>query len=288
MKEQTIETPRGKIWCAVYGEEKQGVPLLVVHGGPGFVSMPRTVSDFAADRPVIFYDQLRCGRSDRAADKAYSLEAYVDELDRVRRGLGLGEVILLGFSWGCGLIASYVLDRNPDGVRGIILSGPLLSSPRWGADQRGNIATMPEAVVRAIEEGERSKDYTGAYQTAVTAYYQKFVCNLDPWPDDLTAALDAFNLDVYMTMWGPSEFTVTGKLKDFDLYPRLANIKQPVLLTCGDSDEAGVATVKLFQTAFANAYMAVIPNATHMHHIEQPALYKAAVGWFLNRVGRKG
>ncbi len=89
--------------------------------------------------------------------------------------------------------------------------------------------------------------------------------------------MEKMNTDVYMRMWGPSEFTVTGSLKHFDLYPRLREIDVPVLLTCGDMDEAHVKTVKDFQDGFANACMAVIPDATHMHHIERPEIYKAAV-----------
>ena len=55
----------------------------------------------------------------------------------------------------------------------------------------------------------------------------------------------------------------------------------PVLLTCGDSDEAGVKTVKDFQGAFRNASLCVIPRSTHMHHIEKPEIYKAAVQSYL-------
>ena len=85
MREDFIETAAGKLWYSVYGEEKKGVPLLVVHGGPGFVSMPQTVSDFAKERPVYFYDQLGCGNSDRAKDNNYySVENYVNELEEVR------------------------------------------------------------------------------------------------------------------------------------------------------------------------------------------------------------
>lgn len=135
LKERFIPTDNGNIWSCVYGEDKEGTPLLVVHGGPGFLSMPQTVSDLSDERPVYFYDQLGCGRSDRASrDELYSLETYTKELDVIRDELGLSDVILIGFSWGCGLICSYLLDEGPKGVKGLILSGPLLSSPMWEKD----------------------------------------------------------------------------------------------------------------------------------------------------------
>lgn len=209
------------------------------------------------------------------------MEEYVKELAAVRRALKLDNVFLLGFSWGTALIGSYLLQEGTAGVKGIILSGPLLSTARWDADQREHISRMPEDVRKAIEHGEAAADYGEAYQEAMMAYYYRHVCRLQPWPETLQTAFGGLNADVYNAMWGPSEFTCTGTLKDLDLVPDLHRITLPVLLTCGDNDEAGVKTVKDFQLAFANASMAVLPDASHLHHIEQPELYKLAAGRFL-------
>lgn len=282
MLQRYIDTRNGKIWSLTYGEGKEGTPILVVHGGPGFSSMPEVIRDLATDRPVCFYDQLGCGRSDKAKDiRLYNVGNYVDELDDVLEGLGFESVVLLGMSWGCGLVCSYILERRPNKVKGLILSGPLLSSPRWEMDQRDNIALLPEATRLKIEKCEISKDYGAEYQEVVGEYYRRFVCRLDPWPEHLQMVMGAMNIDIYLEMWGPSEFTVTGNLKDFDLYPRLSEIDVPVILMCGDNDEASVKTVKDFQMAFKYAHMAVIPNSAHMHHIEQPEIYKAVVRGFL-------
>jgi proline iminopeptidase len=95
------------------------------------------------------------------------------------------------------------------------------------------------------------------------------------------------NADVYNTMWGTSEFTMTGKLKDYDLTPRLPEIAHPVLLTCGDRDEAGVKTVKDFQQRFPNARMAVIPQASHLQQIERPEIFAAVIEDFLRDVDQR-
>ncbi len=282
MREGFLKTANGKIWYAVYGEHLRKAPLLVLHGGPGFMSMSDGLESLWKERPVYFYDQLGCGRSDRAANKDfYSVENYISELTEVRSGLNLPEVYLMGFSWGCALASSYVLAKRPDGIKGIILSAPLLSTPAWDADQRRNIARMPANVRQAIEHGEATGDFGEAYQAAMMSYYRKHVCLLSPWPASLSAAFSGMSLDVYNTMWGPSEFTVTEALKDFDLGPRLWEINQPVLLTCGDRDEADVRTVKEFQERFPDARMAVIPQAAHLHQLEQPDIYTAVVKEFL-------
>ncbi len=160
----------------MYGEGKEGIPLLVVHGGPGFLSMPQTVSDFSDEQPAYFYDQLGCGKSDRAShDELYPLETYADELDTIRDELGLSEVILVGFSWGCGLICSYLLNKGLKGVKGLILSGPLLSSPLWENDQRKNMTALSNSAISAIEKGERDQEYGEEYGEAVNEYYRRFV-----------------------------------------------------------------------------------------------------------------
>lgn len=286
MREGLVTTPNGRLWYSVYGEEQAKTPLLAIHGGPGFLSMTDGMEELWRDRPVYFYDQLGCGRSDRAADaNFYSVENYVEELKTVRAALGLTEVVLMGFSWGCALTCSYLLAERPAGVRGVALCAPYLSTPAWDADQRQNIILLPPAIRAAIERGEAAGDYGDEYQTAMLAYYERHICALSPWPDSLQAAMGLMNEEVYQAMWGPSEFTITGKLKDFDLTLRLGEIPQPVLLTCGDRDEAGVKTVKDFQLAFPSARMAVIPQAAHLHQLERPAIFTAVVQDFLRDIG---
>lgn len=280
MREDYINYQDKKIWYSVYGETLQQTPLLVVHGGPGFLSIPDVIADFSAERPVYFYDQLGSGNSDRADDNNdYSLEYFVSELDAVIQGLQLTEVILLGLSWGCGLICAYMLDKKPQFVTALILSAPYLSTPLWEECAIENISSLPETMQKIIVEAEKNQEFGADYEMATGVYYGKYLCR--PWPDSVTASFGKLNMDVYLTMWGPSEFTVNGKLKQFDLMPRLPEIPVPVLLTCGDNDEAGVKMVKDFQMAFPLGSMAVIPGAAHLHHIEQPLIYKTIVSEFL-------
>ena len=282
MRESFLELDQGKIWHSVYGEEGLGTPILVIHGGPGFLSMPQVVSDLAENRPVYFYDQLGCGRSDRAPNTSYyTVDRYVEELAEVRRRLGLTSVYLMGFSWGTALACSYALRKGLTGIAGLILCGPYLSTARWDRDQRANIAGMPEATRKAIEQGEQSGDFGDGYQSAMMDYYTRHVCRLSPWPDFLQDAFGKLNPEVYNNMWGVSEFTIFGTFRDLDLVPSLKRLSAPVLLVCGDNDEADPRTVKEYQLAFPNARMAVVPGASHLHHIEQPDIFLLIIENFL-------
>jgi proline-specific peptidase len=121
-----VEVPGGRVWYRIIGADRPGVPVLCLHGGPG---MPHDylepLADLATSRPVIFYDQLGCGRSDRPADDSlWTTDRFVEELAVVRAALGLGRHHLFGNSWGGWLALQYTLDRGPD-LASLILSSSL-------------------------------------------------------------------------------------------------------------------------------------------------------------------
>src|ERR1700754_330251 len=108
--ERFIEVPGGQVWVNVVGSGG-GVPLILLHGGPGGGhDYLEPLAALADDRPVIFYDQLGCGKSDRPDDPAlWTMDRFVDELSAVRQALGLGRVHLYGHSWGGWLAIEYLL-----------------------------------------------------------------------------------------------------------------------------------------------------------------------------------
>ncbi len=93
-----IEVPGGKVWYRAVGpetpagEQTSAIPLLCLHGGPGFTHYYlEPLEALAEHRPVIFYDQLGCGRSDRPDDVTlWTVDRFVEELAQVRAALGLG------------------------------------------------------------------------------------------------------------------------------------------------------------------------------------------------------
>jgi pimeloyl-ACP methyl ester carboxylesterase len=71
MREGHIAVDGGRVWHKIVGENKQAPPLLMLHGGPGAASDYLQPLDALADeRPVVFYDQLGGGNSDRPDDEA--------------------------------------------------------------------------------------------------------------------------------------------------------------------------------------------------------------------------
>jgi proline iminopeptidase len=91
-------------------------------------------------------------------------------------------------------------------------------------------------------------------------------------------------LDVYLTMWGPTEFHCTGNLKGFDLTKDLHKIKVPVLLACGKYDEATPVTTRYYASLFQNARVKVFTKSAHSAYLEEKEKYIETIARFLREV----
>jgi len=289
MEERVIDVPGGTVRAWVHGGDRPGIPLLVLHGGPGAPhDYLEPLAALADERPVVFYDQLGCGASDRPDDRSlWTLERALDELAAVRSALALERLHLLGQSWGAYLASAHLLRSGPAGVCSLTLSGPLLSAPLWMADQRRLLSNFPAELRAMVAEAERTGNFDApAYQEAMLTYYRRHLCRLDPWPDCLNRTFDGMGLDVYLTMWGPSEFTATGNLREADLTPQLGRIGTPTLITVGRYDEATPETAEHFRRLLPDARLELFEEASHSHHLECPERYLETLRGFLSRVER--
>ena len=85
-------------------------------------------------------------------------------------------------------------------------------------------------------------------------------------------------------MWGPSDFTVTGSLKQFDRTSDLGSLTMPVLFHCGEFDEARPETIREQAALTPDAEVAIIPGAGHLTMIDAPEDANDAIRNFLARV----
>ena len=106
--------------------------------------------------PVIRYDQIGCGRSDRPHDPSWwTVETFLEELATVRRELGLDNVHLLGWSWGGMLALEYLLTR-PEGIASVVLTSTPPSIPLYVEEARRLRDGLPEHVKRTMQRFEHS------------------------------------------------------------------------------------------------------------------------------------
>jgi proline-specific peptidase len=283
VSEGYINVPGGRVWYRDVGGG-DGIPLLCLHGGPGSGhSCLEPLEALAAHRRVIFYDQLGCGKSERPDNPAlWTLARFVEELAQVRAALGLDRLHLFGSSWGGMLAMQYVLDRRPQ-LQSLILCGSPASMPRWIADCQELLAGLPAEVGRVIREHEAA-GFTACpeYQAAVLSFYREHFCRLDPWPAALERSFAESSHIVYHTMNGPSEFTVTGTLKDWDVMDRLGELAVPTLLIGGRYDECRPSHLADIHRRIPGSQLAIIEDASHLCFAEQPVAFSAVVNSFLD------
>ncbi|HET8648832.1 MAG TPA: proline iminopeptidase-family hydrolase, partial [Gemmatimonadales bacterium] len=273
----------GRIWYRVAGTGP-GTPVIVIHGGPGSTSCGLTpFTALGNDRPVILYDQLGTGRSDRPADTTYwNLPHFVAELQTLRDSLGLSRVDLLGHSWGTAVAMEYALTHPNSGVEALVLAGPFLSTPRWIEDADSLVGDLPDSLQRIIARADSAGNYDSPrYAAAVNAYYAQHL-SITNHPRPACEGVRG-NDRMYRAMWGPSEFRSTGTLRTYDRSDRLGELKLPVLLLGGQYDEAPPSRLRWYQVRIPGSEIAVIPGAAHAEVRDNPDSTIAAVRAFLRR-----
>ena len=284
-QEGYLDVPGGQVWYRIVGDDEDAVPLLCLHGGPGFTHYYlEPLEALAEHRRVIFYDQLGCGRSDRPDDLSlWTVDRFVEELAQVREALRFDRLHLFGSSWGGMLAMQYVLDRRPDLVS-LTLCGSPASMIRWVADCEKLLAEQTPETRRVIREHEAA-GFTACpeYQAAILGFYRTHVCRLDPWPAGLERSFAEAGYEVYNTMNGPSEFTVTGTLKTWDIMDRLPEIIVPALLVGGRYDECTPGHMADMHARIPSSELVTIEDASHLCFAEQPAEFNRVINTFFER-----
>jgi proline iminopeptidase len=148
-----------------------GVPVVFIHGGPGGGCEPwyRQFFDPARYRIVLF-DQRGCGRSRPHAElRENTTWDLVEDIERIRRHLGVDRWVVFGGSWGSTLGLAYA-QTHPQAVKALILRGIFLlrqAEIRWFY-QEGASWMFPDAwahYLDVIPDAERGD--------LVAAYYQR-------------------------------------------------------------------------------------------------------------------
>jgi proline iminopeptidase len=117
-----------EIYYELCGNPK-GLPVFVIHGGPGAGCSPYYRRFFDPDKfLIVLHDQRGCGKSKPHAElRENTTQELVEDIERLRMKLKLGKIILFGGSWGSTLSLTYA-ETYPDNVKGIILRGIFFAS----------------------------------------------------------------------------------------------------------------------------------------------------------------
>lgn len=230
-----VTTPKGSfnVWTKRIGNNPK-VKVLLLNGGPGAThEYFECFENFLPAEGIefIYYDQLGCGNSDNPNDVAmWDLARYVEEVEQVRIALGLDEnnFYLLGHSWGGILAMEYSLKYQKH-MKGLIISNMMSSCPEYGKYADEVLAKqMNPAVLAEIEKIEAAKDFSNPryMELLLPNFYEKHILRFPAkdWPEPVNRSFAKMNNSLYVTMQGPSEFGVSGKLEKWDRKAQLKDI----------------------------------------------------------------
>jgi L-proline amide hydrolase len=271
-----------RTWYRFVGDLNSPVtPLLALHGGPGSThNYFGPLEALASQRPVVLYDQIGCGNSDRPTDIEWNVEVFRDEAAAVREQLGLEEIHLLGTSWGGMLAQEHVLS-GAQGVVSLILSSTLANLALWNEEQLKLKAQLPTEVIEVLDRHEAAGTYDDPeYEEAMGAYFDRhFYRGPQPRPE-LDAMAKGRAPDVYHAMQGPNEWTTTGALKGWDTRERLHEIDVPTLVIRGRYDMCTEPIAAELVDGIEGAREVVFEQSSHTPVLEETERYLEVVGTF--------
>lgn len=277
-----VDVEDGKIYFVIYQPESDSsnnTPLILIHGGPGFTHhYLEPLYGLARERPIVFYDQLGCGKSDRPRTLEYCrVDRFVSELASLIEHLKFSSVSLLGHSWGSAIAAEYSISNQK--VSHLVLASPYLSTPIWNEDIVRYKSALPKYMRAAIETGDYSSE---SFLTAHHEYYKCHVYGSAESDRSITLSAEEASSEVYNKMWGLDEFSITGVLRDYDCTPRINKISAKTLLTCGEFDTASPRACKILSNKIRGSQVKVFKNSAHFPHLENKLEYVECLRRFLN------
>lgn len=146
-----------RLWYRVAGTAPADAPPVVfLHGGPGQGS--QSFAALAGPRlepalRMVYLDQRGSGRSERPWNGAYSIDLLVEDLEGVRRGLGVPRMALLAQSFGAVVALEYAA-RYPAHVSRMVIAAGLSDTPASLRGQCARLAELdPPAHARAVAAG---------------------------------------------------------------------------------------------------------------------------------------
>ena len=279
-----ITTPKGKfkVWTKRIGNNPK-IKVLLLNGGPGatheyFECMESFLP--AEGIELIYYDQLGTGNSDNPNDPSFwDLPRFVDEIEQVRKALELNKdnFYVLGHSWGGILAAEYAL-KYQQNLKGLIISNMMMSAIDYSTYAKDVLAKqMDPEVLAQIREIEKNKDFANPkyMELLVPNFYSKHILRMDAnlWPEPLNRAMGKINQSLYVTMQGPSEFGLSGKLEKWDIKNQLSKITVPTLSIGAKYDTMDPKHMEWISTQVQNGTYLYCDKGSHMSMYDDQQTY---------------
>jgi proline iminopeptidase len=292
-----IQTPKGEfhVWTKRIGNNPS-TKMLLLHGGPGVTHEGFEACDSyfpAAGIEYYYYDQLGSAYSDQPDDPdLWELPRFVDEVEQVRRALGLDHdnFYLYGQSWGGILAIEYALAYQ-EHLKALVISNMMSSIPAYNAyAEQVLMPAMDQDVLAEIKQLEAAEatDNPRYMELLLPHHYVQHLLRMpfEAWPDPVKRTLAHINPAVYVPMQGPSELGASGKLANWDRTADLPKISVPTLVIGARYDTMDPAFMEMMAGKFPRGTYLYCPRGSHLALYDDQTTYFAGIIDFVRNVER--
>jgi proline iminopeptidase len=255
---------------------------LVIHGGPGgdHSGFKPSFSPLAARLQLVYFDHRGQGRSAAADPATYTLDENVEDMEALRRHLGLGPIVSIGTSYG-GMVAMAHAARYPDAVSHLVLivtaaHGGFIERARAIVRERGT--PEQQAVCDTLWAGGfRSAEQMQQYYKAMGPMYAR---RYDPAAGAAGRGRAIYSPEPLNRAFGPDGF-----LRRFDLRGELGRITAPTLILAGRHDWiCPVEFSEEIARAIPGSDLRVFEGSSHSIRSDEPeAMVDAILGFVVYR-----
>lgn len=273
-------------------EEGKGEPLILLAGGPA--ASHRIFKPYfsaLADRyRIIYYDYYGRGQSGRPSSYAdVTIDTDIEDLEALRKSLGLDKVNLYGFSYG-GMVAQGYALKYGDNVGHLILANTLHSPEMWQRNHENinreisnQYPEIWDMIMDLRKQGVRSNDPAMRQQFGLLPAH-KLLRFYDPAnADQLLDGKWAPNLDLYFQFTGNDiDFFIGNQVAALpDFRPRLQELTMPVLILAGRYDRALYPRYQMeFKQYCPQATFMIFEQSGSFIHIEETGkLFETITHW---------
>lgn len=269
-------TPQEEGYKTINGTEiyykKVGVgePIIIVHGGPvldhGYLAP--YFKPLSKNFELVYYDQRLSGRSSADTDSSeVRLKTFVEDIEALRKTLGLRKIHLIAHSWG-GLLAMNYAIAYPAQLQSLILMNSIPgSSDLWNKEQKLLAQKVTDQDRNARSEILNSdlfkNDQPKAIEKLLKASFRS-----EFYDPSLADSLNLYIPDDYMSR--SKKFGYLGPdISSYDLHPELSKLNVPTLLMYGETEPAAKLSGTRLDSTLQNSSLKIIPKAGHFPFIER-------------------
>ncbi len=252
--------------------------IFMLHGGPGgdHLGFKRHSLELQEIAQLVFIDHRGCGRSKKTKQSDYSLKNNIEDIEALRKYLGLKKICILGGSYG-GIVAQGYAIRYSKNIDKLILS-----------------VTMP-SYRGAIESKEYLKEFGTAKQISICQHLWNGTFNSHNHIMQYFKAMDPFYsltarktrkplFAKSKTIWSHEALNegFGGFLRKFDFIPQLKKIKCPTLVLAGQEDWiCRPSQSKIIAEHIPNSQLKIFKDCGHAIGVDAHDKYIKAIKGFL-------